>query len=138
MDPMKELLLFLGKLVALFVTASGWVVLFGIGWTYFTYVKPFYDEAGVMRQQFEQAVVAGDTVPALEKRFAPPPPAAGHPPLAAPEIERIPPEKGGGIPRYVMRWQRTAGPLGVFGIVFHFSAIAPNPSMNNGQPYGQQ
>ena len=53
---MKELLLFLGRIVWIFVMVSGWVLLFGLGWMYFTYVKPHYDEARDMRQAFEQAV----------------------------------------------------------------------------------
>ena len=125
---MRELLLFLGRIVWIFVMVSGWVLLFGLGWMYFTYVKPHYDEARDMRQAFEQAVVAGADLPALQSRFVPAPDGKKSP-VAPPEVEQVPPQYAGGVPRYVFRWQRTDAPLAALGVVFHFSAIAPHADM---------
>ncbi|MCG9106204.1 hypothetical protein LH433_05455 [Laribacter hongkongensis] len=125
---MRELLLFLGRIVWIFVMVSGWVLLFGLGWMYFTYVKPHYDEARDMRLAFEQAVVAGADLPALQARFVPAPDGKKSP-VAPPEVEQVPPQYAGGVPRYVLRWQRTDAPLAALGVVFHFSAIAPHADM---------
>ncbi len=123
---MKYLLAFFGKILFVAGSIAGWVLLFGFLWSYFHYVKPMYDEAAVIRGQFEQAVASGADLPALQKRFAPP--ADAEHKLAAPEIQPLPDNSPAGGHRYVMRWQRTAGPLVVLGVVFHFSAIAPNPA----------
>ena len=125
---MRELLLFLGRIVWIFVMVSGWVLLFGLGWMYFTYVKPHYDEAREMRQAFEQAVVAGAGLPALQARFVPTPDGKKSP-VAPPEVEQSSPQYAGGVPRSVLRWQRTDAPLAALGVVFHFSAIAPHADM---------
>ena len=50
-------------------------------------------------------------------------------PVAPPEVEQVPPQYAGGVPRYVLRWQRTDAPLAALGVVFHFSAIAPHADM---------
>ena len=54
-------------------------------------------------------------------------------PVAPPEVEQVPPQYAGGVPRYVLRWQRTDAPLAALGVVFHFSAIAANARNCSGE-----
>lgn len=123
---MKYLLGFFARILLVAGSIAGWVMLFGFLWSYFHYVKPMYDEADAIRARFEQAVASGADLPALQRRFAPP--ADADKKQAAPDIALLPSRGPDGQPRYVMRWQRTAGPLVMAGVVFHFSAIAPNPA----------